>query len=163
MNSSIHPLVSKRDILLADREAVQHAGTLKSYVKRFLLIGERVDVSAPSQVRASLQAPIEADLAITDNRFVLEDLMETISGMLDINMVDTGFWQVYLNVLTFGPDSEDEVQAQLDQWIRADALPEGMRGTLARMFIEASALEEHVASLSQTRWERLKMWSHCHE
>lgn len=164
--------LSQRDILQADREAVQYARQ-PSILHR--LFGKKL---APvRETEEFAQAPLITDELLDDNRLILERLMEEASELVGVELEGSAFQFAYLEAVylasksdRFYDDAEltegDEIWEPivlLMRWIDADRLPITIRKDLAQLLIRVGKHEEHVSMLSQTRWERLNMWSSVHE
>jgi len=127
---------------------------------------------------------------ITDNRLVILALLEEVADILQLNLYNTQTHRDYRLVLEpatqlqkifnapFVTEGGDEVyldrivspwihyelldQEQMWMWISADRLPADFRTDLVRHLCHRDELQEHIAGLSQTRYERLRTWTNTH-
>lgn len=116
-------------------------------------------------------------------------LLEEVADILQLNLYSTQTYhdyqmvlnpasalQLYFNLSHFNPTGSEvgyydasgylmnELydQEQMWLWINADRLPADFRSDLVRHLCQRDELEEHIAELSQTRYERLRNWTANH-
>ncbi len=126
---------------------------------------------------------------ITDNAMTILALLEEVTEILQLNLYDTMTYKDYVDVLNpatalnfyfnlshFNPTGSEigfydpkgvsitnlYDQEQMWLWINADRLPPDFRTDLVRHLCQRDELQEHIAGLSQTRYERLRTWTNTH-
>ncbi len=165
-------LLTPRDVLSADREATHFTMQPLSLLTR--LFGNRKLVDHEAAVRDFDQiplSPIEVVEEITDNRHHLSRLLGEMTDLLGQSLHDTSIFALLQQatqedvervVLEDGEEFLPPDQYELDRmvhWLDADVLPSDIRRQLLEMHVRLDDLSEDLAGLSQTRWERLKLWS----
>ena len=149
----------------------------------------RPQTPAPADNAPSGNQPLVTEEPITDNRLVILALLEEVADILQLNLYSTQTYhdyqmvlnpasalQLYFNLSHFNPTGSEvgyydasghlmnELydQEQMWLWIMADRLPPDFRTDLVRHLCQRDELEEHIAELSQTRYERLRNWTANH-
>lgn len=137
------------------------------------------------------ESPLIGQEEITDNRFLLEDLMEEMTQHTDRLLETSNIYQLYLdareccqqaygkNIQKFKKAKSGEVYTRtrdengawtpwipisfelerMCQWLETDQLPNNIRHLLLELYLLTDDLGEYVRKLSQSRWEKLQMWS----
>lgn len=167
-------MTGSKDIL-TNREAVLF--TLNPKVLLARLFGNRSGRIHPSPDASTLDydraplGPIEVVEAITDNRLHLLLLIGEVVELLGQSLFNTNIFALFdratrekveLLVLEGGESFLSPDQYELDRmihWLEAETLPSDIRRQLLEMYVRLDDLTEVLASLSQVRWERLKLWS----
>ena len=120
---------------------------------------------------------------------VILALLEEVCDILQINPYSTQTYKDYIGVVNpgtglklafslansrpiindsyiVGTDGTVDMQLfeveQMWWWLKADELPKDFRSELTRYLCQRDQLEEHIAELSQVRYERLRQWTNYH-
>ncbi|QVD49092.1 hypothetical protein LUCX_22 [Xanthomonas phage vB_XciM_LucasX] len=129
--------------------------------------------TAEPEVRGS--TPIEVDGEV-DNSVILLQRINELVGMTGVELFASRIYQLYRQVVddttrhsveTLDQTSESPLTDHYDflimaQWLE-DVLPQDIRQKLLSMHIALDDLEEKIGTLSQQRWEKLRMWSKGHD